>query len=79
MSLPSNGIAAEVIREMMLLYHLSDDLLQPTFAVLAPPPWRGRHSGWDGWLGSGNPDTTPCNSLSAGACDRACERVGLRP
>ena len=31
-----------------------------------------------GWLGSRNPDTTPCNSLPTGACDRAFEWVGLR-
>jgi hypothetical protein len=37
MSAPSNGITAEVIREIMPPYHLSDDLLQATFAALAPP------------------------------------------
>jgi hypothetical protein len=38
MSLPSNGITAEVIRGIMPPYQLSDDLLQATFAALAPPP-----------------------------------------
>jgi hypothetical protein len=38
LSLPSNGITAEVIREVMPPFHLSDDLLQATFAALAPPP-----------------------------------------
>jgi hypothetical protein len=38
MSLPSNGIIAEDVREMMPPYQLSDDLLQATFAALAPPP-----------------------------------------
>ena len=37
MSAPSNGITAEDIREMMPPYTLSDDLLQATFAALAPP------------------------------------------
>jgi hypothetical protein len=38
MTLPSNGITAEVIREMMPPYALSTDLLAATFAVLPPPP-----------------------------------------
>jgi hypothetical protein len=38
MSLPSNGITAEVIRETMPPYHLSPDLLEATFAALPPPP-----------------------------------------
>jgi hypothetical protein len=38
MSLPSNGITADVIREMMPPYHLSTDLLEGTFAALPPPP-----------------------------------------
>ena len=36
MPLPSNSIATEVIREMMLPYHHSTDLLQAN--VAAPPP-----------------------------------------
>jgi hypothetical protein len=49
MSLPSNGITQEVIREMMPPYHLSDDLLAGTFRALPPPPpdasaaWRQAH------------------------------------
>ncbi len=38
MSQPSNGITAEVIRNVMPPYHLSADLLQATFAALPPPP-----------------------------------------
>ena len=38
MSAPSHGITSEDIREMMPPYTLSDDLLQATFATLAPPP-----------------------------------------
>ncbi len=41
MSAPSNGITAEDIREMMPPYTLSDDMLQATFAALAPPPGDG--------------------------------------
>jgi hypothetical protein len=49
MSLPSNGITPEVIREMMPEYHLSLDLLQFTFSALPAPPreastaWRHTH------------------------------------
>ena len=48
MAIPSNGITAEVIRDIMPPYHLSDDLLEGTFAALPPPPaeataaWRQR-------------------------------------
>jgi hypothetical protein len=42
---PSNGITAEVIREIMPPYQLSDDLLQATFAALAPPP-RDASTAW---------------------------------
>jgi hypothetical protein len=38
MSLPSRGITANVIREVMPLYHLSPDLLEATFVALPPPP-----------------------------------------
>ena len=38
MSLPSNGITPEVIREMMPPYHFSPDLLEATLAALPPPP-----------------------------------------
>jgi hypothetical protein len=39
MSVPSNGITPEVIREMMPPYQLSADLLAATFAAVpAPPP-----------------------------------------
>jgi hypothetical protein len=38
MTLPSNGIPAGVIREIMPPYHLSADLVAATFAALAPPP-----------------------------------------
>ncbi len=38
MSLASNGITPDVIREMMPPYHLSPDLLEATFAALPPPP-----------------------------------------
>ena len=39
MSIPSNGITPEVIRESMTPYLLSQDLLHATFATLpAPPP-----------------------------------------
>src|SRR5208282_2853537 len=49
MAIPSNGITAEVIRDIMPPYHLSTDLLEGTFAALPPPPadaspaWRLRH------------------------------------
>jgi hypothetical protein len=49
MSLPSNGITPDVIREMMPPYHLSPDLLEGTFAALPLPPpdastsWRQAH------------------------------------
>ncbi len=38
MSLVTNGITSDVIREMMPPYHLSNDLLEATFAALSPPP-----------------------------------------
>jgi hypothetical protein len=38
MTLPSNGITPDVIREVMPPYHLSQDLLEGTFAALPPPP-----------------------------------------
>jgi hypothetical protein len=38
MTLPSNGITPDVIREMMPPYHFSPDLLEATFAALPPPP-----------------------------------------
>src|SRR5208282_2386749 len=38
MSLPSNGITQDVIREVMPPYHLSPDLLDGTFRALPPPP-----------------------------------------
>jgi hypothetical protein len=38
MSVPSSGITASVIREMMPPYHLSPDLLAATLAALPPPP-----------------------------------------
>jgi hypothetical protein len=38
MSLPSSGITANVIREMMPPYHLSPDLLEATLTALPPPP-----------------------------------------
>src|ERR1700733_8536231 len=38
MSLPSNGITQEVIREMMPPYYLSPDLLEAMFAAMPPPP-----------------------------------------
>ncbi len=38
MTLPSNGITADVIREMMPPYHLSADLLEGAAAALPPPP-----------------------------------------
>ena len=38
MSIPSNGITPEVIREMMPPYHLSQDLLEGTLSALPPPP-----------------------------------------
>lgn len=37
-SIPSNGITAEVIREVMPHYHLNTDLLGDTLRVLPPPP-----------------------------------------
>ncbi|HET6240160.1 MAG TPA: hypothetical protein VFE41_35135 [Acetobacteraceae bacterium] len=38
MALPSNGITADVIRDVMPPYHLSGDLLEATFAALRRPP-----------------------------------------
>ena len=38
MTLPSNGITQDVIRDMMPQYHLSPDLLEATLAALPPPP-----------------------------------------
>ncbi len=38
MSIPSNGITQEVIRDIMPPYQLSTDLLEGAFAALAPPP-----------------------------------------
>jgi hypothetical protein len=38
MSLPSNGITADVIRDVMPPYHLSADLLKGTFRALPAPP-----------------------------------------
>ena len=38
MSLPSNGITQNVIREMMPPYYLSADLLEAMFAAMPPPP-----------------------------------------
>jgi hypothetical protein len=38
MSLITNGITPEIIREMMPAYHLSADLLAATFAAFPPPP-----------------------------------------
>src|SRR5271165_1080433 len=38
MSIPSNGITSDVIRNAMPPYHLSQDLLEGTFAALPPPP-----------------------------------------
>src|ERR1700733_8652854 len=38
MSLPSNGITQQVIREMMPPYCLSPDLLEAMFAAMPPPP-----------------------------------------
>src|SRR5271165_7189931 len=38
MSIPSNGITPEIIQAAMPPYHLSQDLLESTFAVLSPPP-----------------------------------------
>ena len=38
MTVPSNGITAEVIRDTMPPYHLSTDLLEDTIATLRPPP-----------------------------------------
>jgi hypothetical protein len=38
MSLPTNGITPEVIREMMPPYQLSADLLAAMFASIPPPP-----------------------------------------
>jgi hypothetical protein len=49
MSQPSNGITPEVIRESMLPYELSPDLLQATLAAIPKPPpdatraWRHAH------------------------------------
>ncbi len=51
MSIPSNGITSDVIRNAMPPYHLSQDLLEGTLAALPPPPptpprrGRGRTSG----------------------------------
>jgi hypothetical protein len=38
MSIPSNGITADVIRDIMPPYHLSTDLLAGAFRALPPPP-----------------------------------------
>jgi hypothetical protein len=38
MTIPSNGITADVIRDLMPPYHLSADLLAATFITLPPPP-----------------------------------------
>ena len=38
MTPPSNGITAEVIRDIMPQYHLSHDLLEATILSLPPPP-----------------------------------------
>ncbi len=38
MTLPSNGITPDVIRDAMPPYDLSQDLLEGTFAALPPPP-----------------------------------------
>ena len=38
MSLPTNGITADVFRDCMPPYHLSRDLVDATFAALPPPP-----------------------------------------
>ncbi len=38
MSLPSNGITQEVIRDLMPPYYLSPDLLEAMFAAMPPPP-----------------------------------------
>jgi hypothetical protein len=38
MTPPSNGITADVIREIMPPYHLSRDLLEATVLTLLPPP-----------------------------------------
>src|SRR5208337_258648 len=38
MSIPTNGITPDVIRDTMPPYHLSQDLLEGTFAALPPPP-----------------------------------------
>jgi hypothetical protein len=49
MSQPSNGITAEVIRQVMPPYQLSPDLLRATFAAIPRPPpdattaWRHAH------------------------------------
>jgi hypothetical protein len=45
MTLPSSGITANVIREMMPPYHLSPDLLEATLAALPPPP-PGASAAW---------------------------------
>jgi hypothetical protein len=45
MSLPSSGITANVIREMVPPYHLSPDLLAATLAALPPPP-PGASAAW---------------------------------
>jgi len=48
MSLPSNGLTAEVIRNVMPPYHLSADLRHAAFATLPPhhtcTPWRHARS-----------------------------------
>jgi hypothetical protein len=54
MSLPSNGIPPEVIRETMPPYSLSADLLAATFAAVPAPlrPTPPRPGGWSaprGW------------------------------
>src|SRR5271165_1356695 len=38
MSIPSNGITSDVIRNAMPPYHLSQDLLEGTLSALPPPP-----------------------------------------
>jgi hypothetical protein len=38
MTLPTNGITPEIIRDAMPPYHLDQDLLTATFACIAPPP-----------------------------------------
>jgi hypothetical protein len=47
MTIPSNGITADVIRDLMPPYHLSADLLAATFITLPPrrPPMPPRPGG----------------------------------